>query len=293
MKRFLVLALSILALSSCGDKEVKKQFGIQLYSVRELIGTAENYAKNHKQVFRQIADYGYTTVEAANFDGELFYGVKPEQFKADLEEAGLWAVSSHTSRNLYPEELASKNLINALDWWKSVLPAHKAAGMKYVVVPMIHCPDNLEDLKTYCNYFNEIGKLCAAEGLKFGYHSHSFEYDRIDGQVILDFMIQNTDPKYVFFQMDVFWCVYGKSSPVNYFKKYPGRFELLHIKDYTEIGQSGMVGFDAIFNNFDVAGTKGYIVEMEASGVGDILETCRISADYLKSADFVKPSYCE
>ncbi|MBP9993201.1 MAG: sugar phosphate isomerase/epimerase, partial [Bacteroidales bacterium] len=65
----------------------------------------------------------------------------------------------------------------------------------------------------------------------------------------------------------------------------------LHIKDYTEIGQSGMVGFDAIFKNFDVAGAKGYIVEMEGSGVGNILETCRISADYLQKACFVKKSY--
>jgi sugar phosphate isomerase/epimerase len=85
----------------------------------------------------------------------------------------------------------------------------------------------------------------------------------------------------------------GKAAPCNYFRKYPGRFEMLHIKDVTEVGQSGFVGFDAIFKNADVAGLKHYIVEMEASGVGDILETCRISADYLKEADFVKPSYAE
>ena len=68
---------------------------------------------------------------------------------------------------------------------------------------------------------------------------------------------------------------------------------MLHIKDVTEVGQSGFVGFDAIFNNADVAGLKHYIVEMEGTGVGDIMETCRISADYLKAADFVKPSYAE
>ena len=106
-------------------------------------------------------------------------------------------------------------------------------------------------------------------------------------------MLNNTDPALVFFEMDVYWAVRGKAAPCNYFRKYPGRFTLLHIKDVSEVGQSGFVGFDAIFKNADVAGMKHYIVEMEASGVGDIMETCRISADYLKEADFVKASYAE
>ena len=279
---------SLLALVSCGNKEEKKEFGIQLYSIRELIGNAELYQKNQAEVLPKIAELGFSYVEAANFDGHNFYGVAPEQFKADVEAAGLKVMSSHTGHNLSAAELEAKDFTASLDWWKAAIPAHKAAGMTYVVMPSFACPDNLEDLKTYCDYFNEVGKLCAAEGLKFGYHSHSFEFNKIDDTVIYDFMLQNTDPNYVFFQMDVYWAVYGRVSPVAYFKKYPGRFELLHIKDYTEVGQSGMVGFDAIFNNFDVAGTKAYIVEMEGSGVGSILETCRISADYLQSAPFVK-----
>lgn len=297
MRRFLILAMSVLTLASCcapqEETKVKKEMGIQLYSVRELIGSAELYAQNHETVLQKIAELGFTTVEAANFDGANFYGVAPEQFKADLEAAGLKAISSHTNHPLSAEELKTKDFSKALEWWKAALPAHKAAGMQYVVVPWLDKPGTLEDLKTVCDYFNEIGKLCAAEGLKFGYHSHSFEFTTIEDTMMYDFMIENTDPQYVFFQMDVYWAVYGRVSPVNYFKKYPGRFELLHIKDYTEVGQSGMVGFDAIFKNFDVAGTKVFIVEMEGSGVGDILETCRISADYLNSADFVKPKYTE
>ena len=66
-------------------------------------------------------------------------------------------------------------------------------------------------------------------------------------------MIENTDPG-MLYEMDVYWATYGHAAPVDYFKKYPGRFKLLHIKDLREIGQSGMVGFDAIFNNADTAG---------------------------------------
>ena len=106
-----------------------------------------------------------------------------------------------------------------------------------------------------------------------------------------DYMIEHTDPEYVFFQMDVYWTVVAKAAPVEYFKRYPGRFTLLHIKDYREVGQSGMVGFDAIFNNFGIAGTKYFIVEMESSSYGDILRSCRESIDYLKAVKIVKASY--
>ena len=80
---------------------------------------------------------------------------------------------------------------------------------------------------------------------------------------MMDYLISHTAPEKVFFQMDVYWAVVGGASPVEYFKKYRGRFEMLHIKDKYEIGQSGMVGFEAIYNNFNIAGTKEYVVELE------------------------------
>ena len=91
--------------------------------------------------------------------------------------------------------------------------------------------------------------------------------------------------------MDVYWAVRGQVSPVAYFKKYPGRFNLLHIKDDNELGQSGMVGFDAIFNNFATSGTKYPVVELEGCNAPTILEGMKASIDYLLNADFVKPSY--
>lgn len=78
---------------------------------------------------------------------------------------------------------------------------------------------------------------------------------------------------------------------MDYMKKYRGRFEILHIKDKNEIGQSGMVGFDAIFNNFRTAGTKGYVVELEQASTPNILRGLRESALYLRNSSFVKESY--
>ena len=118
-------------------------------------------------------------------------------------------------------------------------------------------------------------------------HNHSREFEKIEDKVMLDYMLENTDPDKVLFEMDVYWTVMGKASPVDYFKKYPGRFRLLHIKDRREIGQSGMVGFDAIFANAREAGVENIIVEIEGSSYNDIVRSVRECADYLLEAPFV------
>ena len=239
-----------------------------------------------------LAKMGYTAVETANYGDGKLYGMAPEDFKACVEKAGLKALSTHTTRGLSKEELqaGAANGEN-MKWWDECIAAHKAAGMEYVVTPSQPTPETIKDLQTWCNYHNAIGKKCAEAGLKYGYHNHSHEFKKVEDQVMLDYMLENTDPQYVFFEMDVYWTVMGKASPVAYFKKYPGRFKLLHIKDHKEIGQSGMVGFDAIFNNAEIAGVEHIIVEAEAYESADMMEGVAKCADYLLKADFVKASY--
>ena len=295
MKRISIIILSALTvLTACGQKAqepVKKEIGLQLYSIRSVIGNPELYAANHEEAFKALAEMGYTSVEAASYNDGKLYGVDPEQYKADLEAAGLKSLSSHIGHNLSPEELASGNFEESMKWWDQAIAAHKAAGCKYIVTPSFRIPETLEGLKTYCDYFNEIGKKCAENGILYGYHNHSHEFNKIEDKVIYDFMLENTDPKYVFFEMDVYWACMGRAYPVEYFRKYPGRFTMLHIKDHLELGESGMVGFDAIYNNADVAGMKDFIVELEGYTNGDWKESIKMCADYLLKSDFVKESY--
>ena len=89
--------------------------------------------------------------------------------------------------------------------------------------------------------------------------------------------------------MDVYWVVRGQNSPVEYFKKYPTRFMLLHIKDHKEFGESGMVGFDAIFNNLPPS-VEGIVVEVERYSFEPKVSVQK-SIDYLKKNDFVPVSY--
>ena len=292
----LLAAVLMFSTSSYADNlaKPKKEVCIQLYSLRTILDGVNKDGKvseSYTKLLKDLADMGYTSVETANYDNGKFYGRTPQQFKEDCEKAGLKVLSAHTNRGLSDQELASGDFTEAMKWWKQCIADHKAAGMEYIVCPWMGVPKTMKDLLTQCKYLNEIGKLCKQSGIKFGYHNHSHEFQKVEGKTMYDVMLENTDPEYVFFEMDVFWTVWGQNSAVNYFKKYPGRFKMFHIKDYREIGQSGMVGYDAIFNNADKAGMENFVVELEQSEAPSIVDGVRISIDYLLNADFVKSSY--
>ncbi|MBR1489217.1 MAG: sugar phosphate isomerase/epimerase [Bacteroidales bacterium] len=291
-----ILSLALLAMAvtpSCAPKEaapVKKDMCVQMYSARSILNH-DNYA----DILKEIAAMGYTAVEAASYDGDngLIYGDTPEVFKQKVEAAGMKVLSAHVSRGLSREELDSGDLTAALAWWDKCIVVHKKAGMEYIVTPWMGLQETLKDLQVYCDYLNEVGRRCKAAGIKYGYHNHAYEFEKVEDQVMYDYMLQHTDPELVFFQMDVYWAVIGKASPVDYFKRYPGRFKMLHIKDEWEVGQSGMVGFDAIFKNAELAGLENFVVEIERYSYEDIRKSFVESADYLLNAPFVKATYAK
>lgn len=262
---------------------VKKEIYLQLYSVRDDIKA------DYPGTIAKVAEMGYTGVEAAGYADGKFYDLTPQEFKKSIEDAGMVVLSSHVGRPL-DENVKKINWDEVWKWWDTAIQAHKDAGMKYMVFPWMPEPKTMDDLKAYCDYFNQIGEKCNAAGIRFGYHNHNFEFKEIDGQIIYDYFLQNTDPAKVFFQMDVYWVGEGGKDPVAYFNQYPGRFEILHIKDETELGKSGKVNFENIFANIDKSGSKYLVVEVERYS-GTPFEGVKESYDYLANATFVKESY--
>lgn len=261
----------------------KKEMAVQLYSARQLIGTPELFAKNHEYVLGRLAQMGYTGAEAASYSDGRFSGMEPEDFKAALNKAGLDLISSHTTRVLSESEMASGDFTAALEWWDRCIEAHKKAGIPRLAMSYSPKLETEAQLKVMADYLNAIGRKCNEAGIRFGYHNHAHEFAKVGNTTMIDYFIENTDPENVFIEMDVYWAVVGGAAPAEYMQKYPGRFEVLHIKDKKEIGQSGMVGFDAIFRNFDKGGTKCFVVEMEEASSSNILKGLRESALYLRN----------
>ncbi|HUI33653.1 MAG: sugar phosphate isomerase/epimerase [Dysgonamonadaceae bacterium] len=284
---------SMLLLSSCTQSKenkeaevdkVSKNISIQLYSVREDI------QRDFKGTIAKVAEAGYKGVEAANYNDGKFYGLTPEEFKNEIEAVGMEVISSHTGRPL-EEKIADTNWDEVWAWWDTAIDAHKRADMKYIVAPSMPTPATLSDLKEYCDYYNQIGEKCNAAGMKFGYHNHAFEYEEIDGEIMYDYMLENTDPDKVFFEMDVYWTTQGGYNPIDYFNKYPNRFKLLHIKDEKELGgDDSVMDMDNLFQNIDKSGVEHIIVEVEHYNF-EPLESIKMSIDYLLNNENVKADY--
>ncbi|HLF33522.1 MAG TPA: sugar phosphate isomerase/epimerase [Cyclobacteriaceae bacterium] len=277
---FAILILPMM-LVSCKKAAVKtdQPIALQLYSVRD------DMSADAKGTLAKVGEMGYPFVEAAGYRDGQFYGMSPEEFKAEVEKNGMSLISSHTGRPV-PD---SANWNETMTWWDACIEAHSAVGVKYIVQPSMGrgAYSNLDTLRMYCDYFNVVGEKCAAKGIQFGYHNHEAEFGMIDSTRIYDFMLQNTDPQKVFFQMDLWWATVGGGIPVDYFKNYPGRFLLWHVKDEKELGQSGKIDFAPLFAEKAVAGVKYYIIEVEEY-TGTPLEGVKQSLDYLLAADFLK-----
>ena len=260
----------------------KKYVGLQLYSLRD------DLKKDVKCTIEALGKIGYAYVEAASYNNGEIYGMEPEAFKSLIEKNGMKFISSHAGTD-YNGDQASWD--EAMAWWDKFIDAHKKAGCKYIIKPSMgkYAFSGEEGLKKTCEYFNAVGEKCNKAGILFGYHNHTAEFDDIINTqtVIYDYMLQNTDPNKVTFEMDVYWIYKGGKYSVDYFNKYPGRFELLHIKDAKDLGASGEMDFKPIFENSKKAGTKWFIVENEEYDCPP-LESVKKCYEFLEKAPYVK-----
>jgi sugar phosphate isomerase/epimerase len=251
----------------------KKEMGLQLWTV--------NAALNHDfdGTLEKIAKIGYTFLETAVYDKgqRTFYGRKPADFRKKIESLGMRLLSGHSVFN--PSEAAA------------VFEDAASAGMSYMLCSSI--PENLrktaDDYRKLADQYNIIGETSVKHGIKFGYHNHSFEFEDKEGQMPYEILLAGTNPKTVTFEMDIAWLIAAKKDPAYFFNKYPGRFQLLHVKDLDlatgnvkPIGQ-GDIDFNSIFKMKHKAGVKHYFVELNSADP-NVFENIKTSFQYLMEA---------
>jgi len=270
----------------------KKKVGLQLYSLgRELTQDVPGGLK-------KVAEIGYTTAELAGYGGGKFYGAELAEFKKMVADAGLKVTGSHVNPPV--RKYTAENKGELADFWKKAVEDHAKLGVITLVQPGQPSIESNDDAKIVCEVFNQAGEIAKAAGIKWGYHNHSGEFQKavkeedkgrrgVQGDIIYDLMLNGTDPKLVFFEMDVYWTVMGQQDPLDYFEKYAGRFPVLHIKDRSILGQSGMMNFENIFKKAYEKGLDEFYVELEGirSGMTQF-EGVKLCFDYLNKAPFVK-----
>ncbi|MFM7020751.1 MAG: sugar phosphate isomerase/epimerase family protein [Aquirufa sp.] len=266
------LAFASPALQSLAAVKYKKLVGIQLYSVRE------DMKKDPQGTLNALAEMGYKYVEHANYINRKFYGWEAKEFKKRLDDLGMKMPSGHTVMGKAHWDDAKNDFT---DLWKYTVEDAAIMGQELVISPSIDMGIRKDKnlLLKYMDIFNKSGELCQKSGMRFGYHNHDFEFsEKLDGELLYDIMLNNTDPKLVAQQLDIGNMINGGGVPAEVMKKFPGRFVSMHVKDEvpsaaghekfesTILGKgSGQIDVQALVKLGDKeGGTKHFIIEQES-----------------------------
>jgi sugar phosphate isomerase/epimerase len=236
---------------AAADHKIEK-IGLELYTVRDLL------KKDFEGTLAQVAKIGYKEVEFAQYFEHLSeLNPPPKKTRQILDADGLTAPATHVAYSA----LAPEN-------WPKVIDASKVLGMDYIVNPSIDrdLAKTADGWKRAAETFNRAGEESQKAGIQLGYHNHTEEFKAVDGQLPYDILLSECDPNLLKMEMDLGWVHEAGADPLVYFEKYPGRFPLVHVKDFdkngmmTEVG-SGVIDWAKIFSKSDVAGIKHYFVE--------------------------------
>lgn len=261
--------------SKAGVADDRKKFGVglQLYTLRDamsadLLGT-----------LKKLSDMGYKTLELAGYANGKFYGYSAAEFKKIVSDLGMVVISSHSA-------VESKGI--TMDTAKLMADAHAALGVKYCVQPWVNDEDRtIEKYKKMIGDWNKVGKIMKEVDIQFGYHNHNFEFARVNGVVpYYDIFMPEMDKELITMELDLFWASKAGQDPIEMFKKYPGRFQLLHFKDMKtkqapffdvikddicSVGE-GVIDFKKILTAKETAGVKYLFVEDDNQGNGKPFE---------------------
>lgn len=234
--------------------------GLQLYSLRDILG------KDVPLGLQFAHNFGFREVELAGT-----YNLPPAQFRTLLDRNHLTPVSALWDYNVFATDL------------ETIVREAKALGVTYAGCAWIPHQGDLDEAscRAAAAVFNRVGEALAKEGLKFFYHNHGYEFQPYNDGTLFDFLMAETKPEYVNYEMDIFWTVYPAQDPVALLKKYSGRWVLMHVKDIKKgvktgalTGSSdvtndvaigiGQIDIPSVLRAAQATGVKHYFIEDES-----------------------------
>jgi sugar phosphate isomerase/epimerase len=278
------VAAGTLMSSATGRAAEIKRLGLQLYTVRNVM------AKDFEGTLAVVAAAGYKEVEFAGY-----YDKSPSEVRTLLDRYKLTSPSAHVDY-----ATLDKNL-------PKVIADCQTIGHTYIVDPFVSDemrkdPDVWQKL---ADAFNRFGEATKKAGIQFAYHNHHFEFVSAGGKRPIDILLDSCDPNLVKFEMDLFWTTVAGEDPLSFFKKYPGRFPMVHVKGLkdrlpkaettfipfqevfphlTDVGTSDVIEWKRIFAQSKQAGIRHYFVEHDQPA--SPFDSIRASAKYLDALRF-------
>jgi len=249
-----------------------ERIGIQLYTVRDLV------ARDFEGTLAKLRKIGFLEVEFAGYPD----GMSGREVAAMLARVGLDGPSGHIGMDRIRGD------------WEATLDFARDAGHGYLVVASLPAADraSAEAFRRLGGELNRAGEAAKAKGIQLCYHNHDVEFQPLGDRLPYDLLLEATDPELVKFELDVYWMTHGGRDPVEYFRRWPGRFPLLHLKDmdrtpargFTELGR-GRIDFARILAGAKQGGARHYFYEQDRTP-GDPLASAKVSYAYLETLRF-------
>ena len=243
--------------------------GIQLYAVRDALD------EDFEGTLTTLATIGYREVEFAGLHGR-----PAAEVRALLDRLKLTAPSGHIS------------LDDLEQTFEMAVADAKALGHRWVIIPWL--PEALRTIPGYTQVAERMSRLAPRlrqAGLRLGYHNHYFEFDRLgDGSTCgYDILLQRTAAAGVMMELDLFWIRKGGADAADYFRRYPDRFRLAHVKDMAADGSQvnvgdGVIPWPALLRTARKAGVEHFFLEHDEPP--DQLAFARESYRYLSRQQF-------
>jgi len=219
-------------------------------------------------VLKEIAEAGYAGIEGGT-------SPEPAKMKKLLDDFGLKLAGVHTGYGSFD------NLNETIAYLKAM------KSNLYMISGVGDTSKGISAYEDTAKVFNEVGRKCYDNGIKFCYHNHSWEFQKYDGVIALDRLYELTDPKYVHLCVDVYWVQHGGESPVEFLKKNLDRVATVHLKDmfpdkgFAEIGQ-GIIDFPGIMKVLAEKKDLEWVIVEQDNTKRTPQESVTISRKYIK-----------
>lgn len=234
-----ILFLAMLSVAAQAQKLYTYPIGAQAYTFRN------HFPKDPIKTLDIIQGMGITELEAGGAKGLTL-----EQFKQECDKRGIAVPSTGVNFDDLEKDLTQ------------VIANAKTLGSNFIMCAWIPHKGNdftLEDAQRAVKAFNRAGKIFKENGITFCYHDHGYEFHKYEDGTLMDYIIKNTNPEYVSFEMDVLWTMHGggAAEPVRLLKKYPNRFKLMHVKDLRKGIVGDLTGHTPAINDVPVGTGQG------------------------------------
>ena len=244
----------------------RDQISLQLYTVRE------ETARDMPATLRRISEIGYPAVEFAGFSG-----LSAEDLRTVLDDLGLRASGAHVP----------------FDSWETdpeaIITDMRTLDCAHAILPMAP-PEQRGDesaVASLAESLNRWGELCRKEGVTFSYHNHAFEFAPLGGTTMWEILLRETDPEFVYFELDLYWVRYGGANPEPLLSDLGDRIPLVHLKDMGSDEQrsdlpigEGTMPWKRLLGAADAAGVQWYVAEQD--NPRDALEDVSISLQSMR-----------